>query len=305
MGAAVVTDLLLELQPVVEQNLDRHLSVAKEWLPHEYVPWSQGRDFVAEPWEPGDSRLTPEAVAALEINLLTEDNLPSYHHEIAVRFGRDGAWGTWVHRWTAEEGRHAMCLRDYLLVTRGLDPDALERQRMAVMRTGYDSGGKSVPEALAYVSLQELATRVSHRNTGRLIRDPVADRLLARVAADENLHMIFYRRLVSAALEIAPATLVTAIAREIQDFAMPGAGIPGFARKAAQIARAGIYNLRIHCDEIVLPLVRHWRLFERDGVDGPALDGLAAFLEQLDAAARRQEDKINTLDRKRPRTKTG
>jgi acyl-[acyl-carrier-protein] desaturase len=227
MGAAVVTDLLLELQPVVEQNLDRHLSVAKEWLPHEYVPWSQGRDFVAEPWEPGDSRLTPEAVAALEINLLTEDNLPSYHHEIAVRFGRDGAWGTWVHRWTAEEGRHAMCLRDYLLVTRGLDPDALERQRMAVMRTGYDSGGKSVPEALAYVSLQELATRVSHRNTGRLIRDPVADRLLARVAADENLHMIFYRRLVSAALEIAPATMVTAIAREIQDFAMPGAGIPG------------------------------------------------------------------------------
>lgn len=42
------------------------------------------------------------------VNLLTEDNLPSYHREIATRFGRDGAWGTWVGQWTAEEGRHSI-----------------------------------------------------------------------------------------------------------------------------------------------------------------------------------------------------
>jgi len=30
-----------------------------------------------------------------------------------VLFGREGAWGTWVHRWTAEEGRHAIAIRDY------------------------------------------------------------------------------------------------------------------------------------------------------------------------------------------------
>ena len=39
------TQLLLELEPVVEENLNRHLSVAKEWFPHEYVPWSDGRNF--------------------------------------------------------------------------------------------------------------------------------------------------------------------------------------------------------------------------------------------------------------------
>ena len=33
------------------------------------------------------------ARTALIVNLLTEDNLPSYHHEIATLFGRDGAWG--------------------------------------------------------------------------------------------------------------------------------------------------------------------------------------------------------------------
>ena len=57
---------------------------------------------------------------------------------------------------------------------------------------------------MAYVSFQELATRVSHRNTGKATGDPIADQLLARIATDENLHMVFYRNLVAAALEIAP-----------------------------------------------------------------------------------------------------
>ena len=105
------TDLLREMEPAVEANLNRHLSVAQEWMPHDYVPWSEGRDFVGpdgDAWEVGQSDLSPAVRAAFEVNLLTEDNLPSYHYEVATAFGRDGAWGTWVHRWTAEEGRHAM-----------------------------------------------------------------------------------------------------------------------------------------------------------------------------------------------------
>ena len=39
------TQMLLELEQVVEENLNRHLTVAKEWFPHEYVPWSDGRNF--------------------------------------------------------------------------------------------------------------------------------------------------------------------------------------------------------------------------------------------------------------------
>src|SRR3954467_5985887 len=195
-GGTLSVDLLVELEPVVTVNLERHLDAAKEWMPHEYVPWDAGRDFVAEPWEPGQSKLSPVAQVAFEVNLLTEDNLPSYHYEIASAFGREGAWGTWVHRWTAEEGRHAMCIRDYLLVTRGVDPVALERDRMATMEVGYSADEKDLLRSIAYVSFQELATRIAHRNTGRASGDPVAERLLARVAQDENLHMVFYRDLV-------------------------------------------------------------------------------------------------------------
>src|SRR5436305_1683470 len=95
-------DLLHELEPVVAANLDRHLSLAKEWHPHDYVPWSRGRDFAflgGADWRPEDSELDPVARTAMIVNLLTEDNLPSYHREIATRFGRDGAWGQLVGRW--------------------------------------------------------------------------------------------------------------------------------------------------------------------------------------------------------------
>ena len=101
-------------------------------------------------------------------------------------------------------------MRDFLLVTRAVDPVELERGRMRQMELGYSSAGpdgvdKTQLEVIAYVSFQELATRISHRNTGSFTEDPLAERLLARVAADENLHMIFYRDLVAAALESAPS----------------------------------------------------------------------------------------------------
>jgi acyl-[acyl-carrier protein] desaturase len=285
--------LLAELEPTVAANLNRHLATAKEWMPHEYVPWSLGRDFAdlgGDAWSVEQSALSPIARTALEVNLLTEDNLPSYHREVERAFGRDSAWGTWVNRWTAEEGRHAFCIRDYLLVTRGVDPDELERARMETMESGYDSGDKPLLNVCAYVSFQELATRVSHRNTGRFTAEPIADKLLTRVAMDENLHMIFYRNIVAAALELAPSQTMRAITEEVVGFQMRGSIIPGFARKAVQMAKAGIYDLRIHHDDIVTPLLRQWGVFELEGMDGDgeqARDELAAAVDALDVQATR------------------
>jgi len=298
-------DLLRELEPTAAKNLDRHLAISKEWMPHEYVPWSRGRDFDSEPYEPGQSTLGPVAQIAFEVNLLTEDNLPSYHREIVDGFGRDGAWGTWVNRWTAEEGRHAIVMRDYLLVTRAVDPDALERGRMQQMQVGYDAVGKDALRVMAYVSFQELATRISHRNTGRYTEDPIADRLLARVAADENLHMVFYRDCVTAALELTPSQMAIAIAEEVLGFEMPGTGIADFGRKAKQIAKAGIYDLRIHHDQVILPLLTHWGFFELEGLDPEAEQArtkVSEFLTALEGLARSYEQKAQArADRARQR----
>jgi acyl-[acyl-carrier-protein] desaturase len=293
MAVLESAQLLAELEPTVEANLNRHLSTADDWMPHEYVPWSLGRDFAdlgGEPWEVAQSKLSPIARTALEVNLLTEDNLPSYHREVERAFGRETAWGEWVNRWTAEEGRHAFCIRDYLLVTRGVNPDELERARMQTMEAGFDSGEKPLLHVCAYVSFQELATRVSHRNTGKVTEDPIAEKLLTRVSKDENLHMIFYRNIVSAALELAPNQTMRAITDEVVDFKMPGSIIPGFGRKAVQMAMAGIYDLRIHHDDIVMPLVRQWGLFELEGLDEEgekARQELAAAISALDEQATR------------------
>ena len=298
------TQMLIELEQVVEQNLNRHLSVAKEWFPHEYVPWSDGRNFDGplggDAWRPEDSPMSDVARSALIVNLLTEDNLPSYHHEIAILFGRDAAWGDWVHRWTAEEGRHGIAIRDYLLTSRAVDPVQLERLRMDHMSTGYESAhSEDLVRSLAYVSFQELATRVSHRNTGRLTNDPVADALLAKVAADENLHMIFYRNLLGAALELSPNQTMRAITDVVTTFAMPGTDIAGFQRKAVEMAIAGVYDIRLHRDEVVAPVLRFWKVFELEGLDAEgeqARSELAAFMDGLETQAQRFEEKRDRLN---------
>lgn len=287
--------VLHELEPVVEDNLNRHLALAREWFPHAYVPWSRGEDFDGplggRPWEPGESALPEVARTALVVNLLTEDNLPSYHRQIAVLFGRDGAWGTWVHRWTAEEGRHGTAIRDYLLTTRGVDPYALERARMAHMGLGYESPYEDDPlHAIAYVALQELATRISHRNTGRLSGDPVCEALMARIAADENLHMVFYRNLLAALLEIAPNEAMCGLRDVVAGFRMPGHGIEDFARKSRELALAGVYDPRIHHDEVLVPLLRHVGALRLGGLSGEgagAQQEIGALMARLDASARR------------------
>jgi acyl-[acyl-carrier-protein] desaturase len=299
-SAGTQARLLHELEPVVEANLNRHLSVAKPWQPHDYIPWSRGRDFAflgGEDWKPEDSALDPVAKVAMIVNLLTEDNLPSYHREIATRFGRDGAWGQWVGQWTAEEGRHGIALRDYLVVTRGVDPVNLEALRMEHMTAGYDSGDKTALQAVAYVSFQELATRVSHRNTGKATRCPLAEQLLQRIALDENLHMVFYRNLVAAAFDLAPNETMSAVRDEVVNFQMPGVGMTDYTRNSVIIAKAGIYDLRLHHDDVVQPVLKFWNVFERDDLSGEgeqAREELATFMSGLDVQATRfveQRDK--------------
>jgi acyl-[acyl-carrier-protein] desaturase len=145
------------------------------------------------------------------------------------------------------------------------------------------------------VAFQELATRIAHRNTGRYSDDPVADRIMARIAADENLHMVFYRDMLKAALQIEPSAAVRAIVDEVLAFEMPGAGIPNFLRKAADIAKAGIYDIRVHRDDVLMPILRFWGIFELSGLDAAAEQArqrLHEHLEKLDVAARRFEERL-------------
>jgi acyl-[acyl-carrier-protein] desaturase len=286
------TALLAELEPTVARLFDRHLAQAREWFPHQLVPWGRGQDF--EPgweWSPDEAAL-PEAVrSSLFVNLLTEDNLPYYFRTIEAMFGRDSAWGEWSRRWTAEEGRHSIVIRDYLTVTRQIDPVALERARMAQVTCGQVPEPDLPHDGLVYVSLQELATRIAHHNTGKLLDDPVGYEVMKRVASDENRHHLFYRDATLAAVELDPSGMVLAIERQVRCFEMPGTGIVDFEQHARAIARAGIYDFQIHHDQILAPVVlRHWGVEQLTGLTDDAeraRDALLSRIERIGRAGRR------------------
>lgn len=288
--------LLEALQPRAEELLARHLDTAREWFPHLLVPWSRAEDFGDDyEWSPDEAGL-PEAVrSALFVNVLTEDNLPYYFRDIERMFGRDGAWGEWVRRWTAEEARHGMVLNQYLVATRSIDPVDLERARMIQMSTGLVPQPPNLAEGLAYVALQELATRIAHFNTGARLDDPTGRTIMRRVASDENLHFLFYRDAMSSVIEADPSAGVIAIAHQVTDFAMPGVGIPDFARHAKAIADSGIYDLAIHHDQILQPVVvRDWGIADVEGLDAEAeqaRDRLMKYIERVGRVGRRVTDR--------------
>ncbi|MEY4229511.1 MAG: hypothetical protein RLZZ362_360 [Actinomycetota bacterium] len=304
-------ELLHELTPVAERLTERHYETCKPWYPHEYVPWSMGRDF--EPgvdWDPAEVPLSDSVRSALFVNLLTEDNLPYYFQTIDRMFGREGVWREWSHRWTAEEARHSIVMRDFLTVTRAIDPRALEDGRMSQMSGGQVPDPTSPVDGFVYVALQELATRIAHRNTGRALHEQFGDHpvgkygydLLGRVAADENFHFLFYRDLTSAALELDPSTVLPAIERQVREFEMPGTGIPGFKQHADAIAKAGLYNLLQHHDQILEPVVmKWWKIESLQGLTSEAevaRDALVRQIHRIGKAARRLAERAREATEK-------
>ena len=118
-----------------------------------------------------------------------------------------------------------------------------------------------------------------------MLDDPVGYELMARVAADENYHHLFYRDLASAAIELDPSAMMIAIDHEVRTFAMPGTGIPDFDKHAQRIARAGIYDLNVHYEQILVPVVmRQWKVAELTGLNAEAetaRDRLISYLDRI------------------------
>jgi acyl-[acyl-carrier-protein] desaturase len=288
-------DLVSELAPTVERLFERHLATTKPWMPHELVPWE--RAAASDPRGPWDEQRSPLAAGvrnALVVNLLTEDNLPYYFETIHRLFAHD-VWREWGRRWTAEEMRHSIVIRDYIAVTHAVDLAALEHARMHQVSTGQVPQPDDALDALVYVALQELATRISHRNTGVRLDDPDGYAVMQRVAADENLHYLFYRDLVSAALELDASRAVLSIERQVRTFEMPGAGITDFNALASSIADAGIYDFSSHHDQVLVPVVlRHWNVEALEGLSPEAeaaRDRLLVHIARVGRIGRRLADR--------------
>lgn len=264
----------LELVEAIESQVARltqeHMDRRADWYFHDIVPWERGESFRDRPWEASQATISEDARASLVLNLLTEDNLPYYHALIERHMPTTSAFARWNRLWTAEEGQHAIAIRSYLLASRNADPYQLEDDRKATMTNGYQPTYDDPTEIFAYTATQELATRVSHRNAGKITDDPAAFELMRNIASDENHHFIFYKEVMRAMLDKAPGLVLEGIHRVFENFEMPGVAMPNFLRRSIQVAKAGVYNLRIHHDRVLVPLIKDWGIDRITGLSPAA-----------------------------------
>ena len=125
------TELLAAVEPDIAALMQAHNERRENWYAHEIVPWEMGRNYRDEPWDESDATLRPEVRTALQLNLLTEDNLPYYHARISAAFSEQSSLAEWSRQWTAEEAQHSIASRSYLLTSRNCDPRVLEDDRVS------------------------------------------------------------------------------------------------------------------------------------------------------------------------------
>ncbi|WP_183472817.1 acyl-ACP desaturase [Mycolicibacterium iranicum] len=241
----VANALTLELEPVVLQELRRHIDSEDIWYAHDYVPFDQGENFAflgGRDWEPSDVTLPKTVTDALEILLITKDNLAGYHRELVEHFLLEDKWGRWMGRWTAEEHLHAVALRNYLVVTREIDPSANEDVRVEHVMKGYRADTYSQIETLAFMALWERAHAVFCRNLEAQIAEPVLKALVGRIARDEERHEEFFANLISHCLGYSRDETVEAIARRAEGLDVIGGDIDAYQDKVAAMADAGIFD---------------------------------------------------------------
>jgi acyl-[acyl-carrier-protein] desaturase len=273
-------EVLAGMQETVAENLSILGDVEKIWQPSDYLP-----DLTREDWseqlqafrEPACS-VSDELLIVLVGDMVTEEALPSYSVSLN-RLVRDNEgdspepWARWLRGWTAEENRHGDLLNAYLRLTGRVDMRAVEVTVQHLLANGFNTQSGDEPySGLIYTSFQERATKVSHRNVGRLVNvegDPNLAKICLRIAGDESRHELFYTRMMNRVLDLDPEGGMLAIRRVIQGLiAMPGKLMydgkdPDLFDHFAVVAqRTGVYTVRDYAD-ILDHLVKTWHIAER------------------------------------------
>ncbi|WP_211235438.1 acyl-ACP desaturase [Segniliparus rugosus] len=240
--------LLRELRDVLPQAYREHLEATQEWFFHDYIPWEAGQTFAflgGKDWDPSRVKLAEPLVAALDLLLLDKDNLPSYNRIFTSHMHLREGWHQWIGQWTAEEGAHAIALRDYLVVTGATDPVLLEKRRLAHVWKGVEYPGGTPLQTLAFGALHEWVTRdLVCAAIKAAAEEPVLQQLLERIAEDEERHAAFFGKVIRRGLEVAPDQLVIAFAAHLREAgsAILGSDIDDYERPLAALAESGIHS---------------------------------------------------------------
>jgi acyl-[acyl-carrier-protein] desaturase len=186
------------------------------WQPADYVPDMSQPDALEQVrnLQEGAEGLSDDLLVVLIGDMITEEALPSYAMWIQQIDGMDNngsaknAWGAWLRSWVAEENRHGDLLNRYLYLTGRVNMRAIEETIHNLIKDSADIGtGTDAYKTFIYTSFQEIATRVSHNNAGKLatqMGDKVLGRICGKIAGDEQRHAMAYKTFFHKILEVDP-----------------------------------------------------------------------------------------------------
>jgi acyl-[acyl-carrier-protein] desaturase len=266
-------EVLHAMESFIRKQIDAHRERRKLWFPNELQPADAGAS-------PEDEALMtrlreaakgiPVAVlVALALNLLTEEGLPHFHRLIAAHLGGGSQWTEWNYMWTAEEDRHGCAIRDYVRDARLYRMTEVEKLQYQYLEAGFDPDWEQDPyRLLAYTSLQEKATQISHSNTGRLAGnyEPRLQRVLAHISGDESRHYAFYRGAFGEILNHDPNQALVSLQKVTLGFTMPGHTVNAYDDMSEVIRRADIFGPRQY-QKIVEELLEHWKVGALTGLN--------------------------------------
>ena len=230
-------ELLYALEKAIPEIMEEHHAAAETWNPHDWVPWDDGRNFAFlggvdfDPDQPGP--LPADAAAAVLALLLTKDNMPSYHRLMAQKASIFGAWQQVIGSWTAEDNRHSIALRDYLVVSRLVDPEVAESLRLHHITKGKLQSPVSLTDyqildVMALLAVHELQCVAFEEKLLADSDNEVLTAIISRILHDDRVQAKTFTNFLNAGVDANISELVTAVDKAISEMELIGADVDNF-----------------------------------------------------------------------------
>lgn len=259
-------EVLHHLEAKVKEWIEVHILKRNLWFSSDFLPADEKMN---DDQENNINKLRERVKGikdgvrvAAALNLLTEEGLPHFHRIIAQHLGDKSFWSKWNNMWTAEEDRHGGVLRDYARDGRLFSFREIEMMQFHYLESGFNPDWDKDPyRVFVYTTLQERATQVSHKNTGKLVGEdePMLNGILNNIAADEAKHYTFYRNVFKEILKIDPVRALQSAAAVMPAIDMPGLSMPNFREMADVVRRVGVYGPRDYM-RIVEEAIKFWEI---------------------------------------------
>jgi len=280
-------EVVEDIAPIADKMVDEILLETGEnsWQPQDYLPDMSRDDWIEQLKEVKEmsSGIDDATLIVLVGDLVTEEALPTYQTLLNTFEGcddpsgaSDTAWAKWSRGWTSEENRHGDLLNKYLYLTGRVDMRSVEVTIQHLITSGFDPKAAKDPyRGFCYTSFQERATKISHGNVARVVKqdgDSLLQKICARIAGDEARHERAYQLFSQEVLNRDPNGFMKVLGEMMRgQIVMPAEQMtdgsnPNLYTDFSEIAqRLGVYTAFDYAD-ILEHLVKRWDLGQIEGL---------------------------------------